>query len=101
VSATLTVKRESVILELRRGTIDVELDGAKVGSVESHETFTTSIEPGSHTLQLRTGRYTSQALPFVAGDGDSVDFRGSGARIWPIFLISLIVPSLALSLKRE
>lgn len=100
-SATLTVKRESVVAELRRMPFEIALDGTTVGSINRHETFQAPIELGHHTLQVRAGRYSSTAQSFEAGDGDAVNFRCSGGRIWPIYLISFVVPSLALSLKRD
>jgi hypothetical protein len=100
-SATLTVNRESTIMELRRAPLQIALDGTTVGTINPHETFETPLEPGKHQLQVRTGRYSSQAASFDAADGDGVSFRCSGARIWPIYLISFAVPSLALTLKRE
>ncbi len=100
-SATLTVKRESQIMELHRAPLEMSLDGTLLGSLNRHETFETPIEPGRHTLQVRAGRYSSPAQSFDIAAGDAVNFRCSGARIWPIYLISLAVPSLALSLKRE
>jgi hypothetical protein len=100
-SATLAVKRESVIMELRRVPLEVRLDGTTVGSIQRHATFEAPIEPGPHRLQIRAGRYTSRARSFEAADGDAVNFRGSGARIWPIYLISFLFPGLALSLRRE
>lgn len=99
--AMLTVKRESVILELRRMPFQIALDGTTVGTINRHETFETPIEPGQHRLQVRAARYSSRAASFDVADGDAVKFRCNGARIWPIYLISIAVPSLALSLKRE
>lgn len=99
--ATLTVKRESLILELRRMPIEIAVDGTAAGRVERHGTFETAIEPGHHTLQVRAGRYTSAARTFEAAEGDAVGFRCSGARIWPIYLASFLIPSLALTLKRD
>ncbi len=100
-SATLTMKRESRIMELRRTPFEITLDGTTVGAIDRHGTFETTIEPGHHTLQVRAGRYTSGAQSFDIAARDAVNFRCSGARIWPIYLISFVVPSLALSLKRE
>jgi hypothetical protein len=34
-------------------------------------------------------------------DGDAIDFRCYGARIWPLYVASIVVPSLAIALKRE
>jgi hypothetical protein len=101
VPATLTVKRESFIMELRRAPLQIALDGTTVGTINRHGTFEAPIEPGNHQLQVRAGRYSSRAASFDVADGEAVNFRCSGARIWPIYLISIAVPSLALSLKRE
>ncbi len=100
-SATLTLKRETrSLMELRRAPFQITLDGKAVGSIKRHETFETPVEPGQHTLQVRAGRYSSRAESFDVADGDAINFRCNGARIWPIYLISIVVPSLALSLKR-
>jgi hypothetical protein len=101
VSATLKIKREGAIAELRRAPFGITLDDTTVGSINRHGTFEAPIESGHHTLQVRAGRYTSQAQSFDAADGDAVNFRCYGGRIWPIYLISFGVPSLALVLKRE
>jgi hypothetical protein len=81
--------------------LEITLDGTTVGSIKPRETFEKPIEPGRHTLQVRAGRYSSRAQSFDAADGNAVTFRCYGGRIWPIYLISFLVPSLALSLKRE
>jgi hypothetical protein len=101
VPATLRLRREGAIAELRRAPFEITLDGTPVGSIDRHGTFETPIEPGRHTLQVRAGRYSSRAESFDAPDGDGVDFRCYGGRLWPVYLISFVVPSLALSLKRE
>jgi hypothetical protein len=88
-------------MELRRAPFQIALDGTAIGTINRHETFETPIEPGRHRLQVRAGRYSSRAASFDAADGDAVTFRCNGARIWPIYLTSMAVPSLALSLKRE
>ena len=101
VSATLTVTHKTIGVEVRRGTYDVVLDGERVGSVELNDTFETPVEAGRHTLQVRSGRDSSRTKTFVAADGEIVSFRCSGKSILPIFLLSFVVPSLALSLHRE
>ncbi len=99
--ATLTVTRRTVGVEVRRGTYDVLVDGERVGSVSLHETFEMPLEAGRHTLQVRSGRNASRTQSFdAAGDG-AVAFRCGGKRPLPIFLVSFVVPSLALSLRRE
>ncbi len=99
-SATLVVKREGVVMELRRAPFEVTVDGTTVGSIDRQETFETPVEPGKHSLQIRVGRYSSGTQSFVVADGDSVSFRCYGGRLWPIYLISFVVPSLALLLER-
>jgi hypothetical protein len=100
-SATLTVTHKTIGVEVRRGTFDVVLDGERVGSVELNDTFETRVEPGRHTLQVRSGRNSIRTKTFDAADGGMVSFRCSGKSILPIFLLSFVVPSLALSLHRE
>jgi hypothetical protein len=88
-------------MELRRGTFRVWLDGNDIGSIESHQTIEFPIEPGHHTLQVKEGRYASGRRAFDAAEAEIVNFQCNGARIWPIYLASFVVPSLALTLKRE
>ena len=99
--AMLKLTHKAIGAEVRRGTYDVVLDGERVGSVEMNGTFETSIEPGRHTLQVRSGRKSSRTESFDAADGETVAFRSSGKRILPLFLLSFVVPGLALSLRRE
>jgi hypothetical protein len=101
-AATLQLVRETrFAMELRRGPFNVLLDGHDVRSIDSNQTIEVPIEPGHHILQVKTGRYTSSERPFDAADGDIVNFRCSGARIWPVYLASLVKPDLALVLDRE
>jgi hypothetical protein len=88
-------------MELRRGTFRVLIDGNDVGSIDSHQSIEVPIDPGHHTLQVKTGRYTSGRGSFDAADGEIVHFRCNGARIWPIYLASLVKPDLALTLNHE
>ena len=100
-SATLKVAHKVIGVEVRRGTFDVVVDGKRVGSVELHGTFERPVQPGRHTLQIRNGRNSSRTQAFDAAEGQVVAFRCSGKRVLPIFLVSFVVPSLALKLKRE
>jgi hypothetical protein len=101
VSATLRVTRDPTFgIELRRGTFDVSVDGNSVGAVENHETVEAPVEPGRHTVLIRKGRYSSQRRSFDVADGDVVTFRCCGARIWPTYVASFIVPNVAISLRR-
>ncbi len=100
-AAKLKVTHKAIGAEVRRGTYEVVLDGERVGSLELNETFETPVEPGHHTLRLRNGRNSSRAKSFDAAEGETVAFRCSGKSILPIFLLSFVVPSLAISLRRE
>jgi hypothetical protein len=100
-SATLTVAHKAIGAEVRRGAYDVVVDGERVGSVEMNETLETSIDPGIHTLQVRSGRNRSRTKTFDAADGETLVYRCTGKNILPIFLLSFVVPSLALTLRRE
>jgi hypothetical protein len=101
-SATLKVTRElSFGIELRRGRFEISVDGNVVGALDNHESVETPLEPGRHTVQIRHARYTSREQSFDAVDGDVVSFRCHGTRIWPLWVASIFVPSLAISLKRE
>jgi hypothetical protein len=99
--ATLQVAHKVIGVEVRRGSYDVVVDGKHAGSVELHGTFETPLVPGRHTLQVRNGRNSSRTATFDAGEDQVVAFRCSGKRLLPIFLVSFVVPSLALSLTRE
>jgi hypothetical protein len=100
-SATLKVMHTAIGAEVRRGVYDIEVDCNRVGSVDMNGTFETSVEPGTHTLQVRNGRNSSRAETFDAADGEIVAFRCTGKRFLPLFLASFVAPSLALVLVRE
>ena len=100
-SATLKPTHKAIGVEVRRGPYVVVLDGERVGSLELNDTFETPVESGRHTLQVRSGRNSSRTKTFDAAEGEVVGFRCSGKSILPVFLLSFVVPSLALSLHRE
>ena len=101
-SVTLRVTRDpgTPAIELRRGTFEILVDGQPVGSVTNHNTVEIPVEPGPHHLALHKGRYSSRTLSFDATDGEEVDFRCHGARIWPTYVASIVKPDLAISLQR-
>jgi hypothetical protein len=101
VSATLKLIREGVGAELRRGTFDVLVDGKNVGTIERHDTVEVPIEPGRHSLQVRKGRYSSPDVSFEVADGQVANFRCHGAMMWPRYVASIVVPTLAISLRRQ
>jgi hypothetical protein len=88
-------------VEVRRGTFDVLVDGERAGSLEMNDTVEIPIEAGHHTLQVRNGRNLSRTLTLDAAEGQIAAFRCTGKRFLPIFLMSFVVPRLALSLRPE
>jgi hypothetical protein len=101
VSATLKVTHKAIGVEVRRSTFEVVVDGERIGSVEMNETIELPVEAGHHTLQVRKGRNLSRTLTFHAVEGQVVAFRCTGKRFLPIFLVSFVIPRLALSLRPE
>ena len=100
-SATLKLTRKQSASRSDVARYDVVLDGERVGSIEMHDTVEIPVEPGRHTLQVRNGRNSSRTKTFDAAQDEIVAFRCSGKRILPVFLLSFVVPSLAISLHRE
>ena len=101
VSATLKLTHKAIGVEVRRGPYDALVDGEQVGSIEMNATIEIPIAAGDHTLQVRNGRNLSRTLTFDAAVGQVVAFRCTGKRFLPIFLVSFVVPRLALSLRPE
>jgi hypothetical protein len=99
-AATLKLTHKAIGAEVRRGTYDIVVDGQPVGSIEMNDTFEIPIEPGRHTLQVRSGRNSSRTQTFDAAESQTVAFRCTGKSFLPIFLASFFVPSLALQLRR-
>jgi hypothetical protein len=100
-SATLKLERQGFGIELRRGSFAIYVDGQEVGSIDRQGSVELPIEPGRHVLQLRAGRFSSASHSFEVPDGSMVNFRCHGARIWPIYLASIVKPDLGISLRRE
>ena len=100
-SATLKLTHKAIGVEVRRGTFDIVVDGERVGSLEMNDTIEIPIKAGQHTLQVRNGRNSSRTKAFDVAEGEIASFRCGGKSILPIFLLSFVVPSLALSLVRH
>lgn len=100
-SATLTVTREVGFgIELRRGRFDVCVDGNTLGTLDDHVTMEWPLEAGTHTIQVRAGRYSSGDHAFEVADCEGISFRCHGIRIWPMYVASIVKPDLAIALKR-
>ncbi len=88
-------------IELRRGPIEITIDGRAGGSINSREAMEFALEPGHHTLRLTAGRYSSREQSFEVSDGEIVNFRCHPVMVWPRYVASLFLPSLGISLRRE
>jgi hypothetical protein len=99
--AMLKLTHKAIGAEVRRGVYEISVDGQRVGSVAMNESIEIPVEPGRHSLQLRSGRNSSRTHTFGAVDGETVAYRCTGKRFVPVFLASFFVPSLALTLRRE
>lgn len=99
--ATIKLTRRAIGVEVRRGTFDVIVDGKHVASIEMNDTIEMQVEPGRHTLQLRNGRNSSRTRTIDAAEAQVIAFRCNGKNILPLFLASFVIPSLAISLRRE
>ncbi len=98
---TLQVTHSAIGAEVRRNDYDVVVDGTQVGSVAMNDTFELPVAAGSHALQVGSGRQSSRTTSFEIGDGEVVAYRCTGKRFLPIFLVSFLVPRLALTLVRQ
>ena len=99
-AATLELTHRAIGFEVRRGPYEIVVDGHDVGSLEMNDTTRLPVEPGRHTLQVRSGRNTSRIRRFDAVEGHTVTFRCTGKSFLPIFLASFFIPGMALQLRR-
>ena len=100
-TATLRLTHKAIGAEVRRHPYDIVLDGRAAGSVAMNKSLEIKIPPGSHTVQVHTGRDSSKVVTFDAVDGETVAYRCTGKRFLPLFLASFINPDLALVLVPE
>jgi len=100
-TATLKMTHKAIGVEVRRGTYGIVVDGQLAGSLEMNDTIELPVEPGRHTVKVTSGRKSSRTQSFAIAENQTVAFRCTGKSFLPIFLLSFIVPSLALHLRRE
>ena len=100
-SATLKLTHKAVGVEVRRHPYEVLIDGAVAGSVKMNESIDIPISPGTHLLQVRSGRDSSRTVTFDVTDDETAAYRCTGKRFLPLFLASFIDPELALVLIPE
>ena len=100
VSTTLKVIHSAIGAEVRRAPYDVLVDGQLVASVEMNDAVEIPVEPGRHSLQVRSGRDRSGREDFEIAEGQVVEYRATGKRFLPLFLASFVFRGLALVLER-
>lgn len=101
-TATLKISRDTTLPELRRGKFDILVDGRNTGSIEhGDDPVSEPVQPGHHTLQIRSGRLASREHSFDAADGQVISFNCHGANLWFVWLASFVVPSLGIWVKAE
>jgi hypothetical protein len=96
--STLTLTRRS--LGVQRRPFDVLVDRTRVATIDYEQTIELAAAPGSHTLQVGSGRLTSREGHFDAHDGEPIGFWCRGALFWPIYVAALIKPDLGVTLRR-
>ncbi len=82
----------------------VLLDGKVAGSLPNRERVELSVEPGTHTLSLRSPRWKrrfSKERSFTVSEGQVVSFNSHEPRIWPLALAALVKPELWITLKQD
>ena len=99
---TLILERNTnYVAELRRKPFEIVLDGSPAGAIERNATVELPVAPGPHTLQVRSGRYSSPTRSFDAVEGANPRFRCNGAVLWPQYVASLLVRTIGLKLKAK
>jgi hypothetical protein len=90
-------------MELRPAPFEIELDGGnRAGTIDKHDQpHEIPLEPGHHTLRMRSGRYSSAERSFDVAEGDLLNFRTRGPLVWPVYVASIFKPDLGISLKRD
>lgn len=99
-TATLTVARGWSGIDGRDWEIIV--DGQPAGSIGPRQTVELHVEPGQHTLRLRSARrLLSPERPFDATGGQVITFNCHAARWWPRMLVSLAKKDLWITLRQR
>jgi hypothetical protein len=78
---------------------NIAIDGIVVGSIANKETVEVAVEPGHHTLRLRSGRHRSVERSLDVAQDEVAGFSCHGPRFWPMLVAALINPDLWISLR--
>ena len=81
--------------------VDHTVDHTVVATIDYGKSIDLRLAPGSHSLQISSGRLTSPETFVDAHDGEPIAFWCRGALLWPIYVAALIKPDLGITLKRE
>ena len=83
---------------------EVFLDGKVAGSIANGAHVELLVEPGPHTLRLRSPRWKrrlSKERSFTVAEGQVVSFSAHEPRFWPMALAALVKPDLWITLKQH
>ena len=83
------------------GDWQVVLDGKALGSIAKGETTEFYIEPGPHTLRVRSKTHLSKERSFDVAEGHSVTFEAHEPRVGLTVIRALFNPELWITLKQE
>lgn len=79
----------------------IVLDGKEAGYIAKDGTVELSVEPGHHTLSLRSKRHVSRERAVDLSDGKVVNFSSHEPRVWPMMIAALIVPDRWITLRQD
>jgi MFS family permease len=80
----------------------IMIDGTPSGSIVNDHAVELPVEPGRHSLRLRSSwRFASPEWSFEAAEGEVVSFTSHAPLIWPQAAPSLVKPDLWITLKPD
>jgi hypothetical protein len=79
----------------------IVLDGEVVGSIAHGSTVDVPVDPGRHTLRIKSPRHESPDRSFQIGDGEVVTFSNRHATFWPEMVAAMIKPDRWISLEEK
>jgi hypothetical protein len=79
----------------------IVVDGKVVGALPREGTVEVPIDPGRHTLQVRSPRHHSPLRTFDVSDGQEVTFSARHAVFWPQWVAAVIKKDRWISLKQQ
>jgi hypothetical protein len=100
-TSALELSRQGRVFD-RKHTWQIMIDGNPAGSIANDQAVKLPVEPGRHTLRLRSSwNFASPERSFEAADGEVVSFSCHAPLFWPHAVASLIKPDLWIALKQR